>query len=147
MNLVHKIETWGNAHHPVVLDPIRIALGIFLVFKGVSFMNNTPMLHSIIANQNTLPDGVLMTMVYIATFVHIVGGIMVALGVLTRIASLIQIPFVLAGIIIATSVELPINTEIALAVVVIVLLGVFSVVGSGKLSIQTIMESQNTIFS
>jgi len=82
MNLVHKIETWGNAHHPVVIDPIRIALGAFLLFKGISFMNNTYTIHSILVNQNSigLSDSTLMFFVYLVAFVHLTGGIMIAFG-------------------------------------------------------------------
>jgi putative oxidoreductase len=149
MNLVHKIETWGNKHHPVVLDPIRIALGVFLLFKGISFMNNTYTIHSILVNQNSmgLSDSTLMFFVYMVAFFHLVGGIMITLGVLTRIAALVQIPIMIAAVIMSNSVQLPVNTETSIAIVVLILLAVFSVIGSGKLSIEKVMENQNTIFS
>jgi len=146
MNLVHKIETWGNTHHPVVLDPVRIALGMFLLFKGATFMNNTASLHSIIANQDAIavPNDLLMTIVYLVAFVHLVGGIMIALGVLTRFASLIQIPIMVGAVILANSVDLPVNTDLWLSIVVLVLLVVFTILGSGKLSIERILENQNS---
>lgn len=149
MNLVHKIETWGNAHHPVALDPVRIALGVFLLFKGISFMNNTYTIHNILVNQNVigLSDSALMFFVYTVAFIHLTGGIMIALGILTRIASMLQVPIMLAAVILSNAVHLPVNTETTLAVIVLVLLIVFSIIGSGKLSIEKIMENQNTIFS
>jgi putative oxidoreductase len=148
MNVVHKIETWGNAHHPVALDPVRIVLGVFLLFKGISFMNNTYTIHSIMVNQNviSLSDSTLMFFVYAVAFIHLAGGIMIALGVLTRIAALVQIPIMVAAVVMSSSIQLPVNTETPLAVAVLVLLIVFSVIGSGKLSIEKVMENQNTIF-
>jgi putative oxidoreductase len=148
MNLVHKIETWGNTHHPVVLDPIRIALGLFLVFKGVSFMNNTYTLHSLISNQNTLTlsESVLMCLIYLVIFVNLFGGIMIALGILTRMASLANIPVMVGAVIMTNAANSPINTDLWLAVVVLAMLVVFSIVGSGKLSIEKVMENVPTIF-
>jgi putative oxidoreductase len=145
MNLVHKIETWGNTHHPVVLDPIRIALGLFLLFKGATFMNNTASLQSLIANQNTiaLPNGVLMAVVYCVAFAHLVGGIMIALGVLTRFASLVQIPIMIGAVIVANAVDLPVNTDLWLSITVLAMLVVFSIIGSGKVSIERILENQD----
>lgn len=145
MNLVHKIETWGDTHHPVVLDPVRIVLGMFLLFKGATFMNNTASLHSIIANQNliALSNGALMGMVYFVAFAHLVGGIMIAFGVLTRIASLVQIPIVFGAVLIADAIELPGNTDLWISVIVLAMLVLFSVIGSGKISIERILENQN----
>ncbi|EHQ29211.1 DoxX family protein [Mucilaginibacter paludis] len=144
MNLVHKIETWGDTHHPVVLDPFRIVLGMFLLFKGATFMNNTASLHSIIADQNVinLSNGALMGVVYFIAFAHMVGGMMITFGVLTRIASLIQIPIIIGAIMMSNAIELPGNTDLWLSIVVLAMLIVFSIVGSGKLSIQRILENQ-----
>ncbi|RKR83742.1 DoxX-like protein [Mucilaginibacter gracilis] len=149
MNTVHKIETWGNTHHPLVLDPIRIALGIFLAFKGASFINNSYTLHAIIANQNaiTLPETILMPAVYAIAFIHLIGGMMLALGIFSRIASLVQIPIVLGAVLLSNAVQLPGNSSVWLSIVTLVLLMVFCVVGSGKLSIEKIMENQHTIFN
>lgn len=38
MNLISKIEHWGDAHHPRWLDVLRIALGIVIFAKGVSLL-------------------------------------------------------------------------------------------------------------
>jgi putative oxidoreductase len=147
MKLVHKIETWGNSHHPIALDPFRIALGLFLAFKGASFMNDNYALHSLIVNQTTinLSDAVLMNMVYLVAFVHLVGGIMIALGVMTRLAAVVQLPIMLGAVIIERSVNLPTNTELWLSITVLCTLIVFAIVGSGKISIERVLENQNSL--
>jgi len=50
MNLVHRIENWGDTHHPKFIDIVRIALGGFLLFKGIAFMNNIEYLKGLIEN-------------------------------------------------------------------------------------------------
>ena len=40
MDLLHRLEFWGDRHHPKWMDIIRIALGIFLVYKAIDFLNN-----------------------------------------------------------------------------------------------------------
>src|ERR1700744_6016728 len=100
MNMVHKIEAWGDGHHPVVWDVLRIALGIFLLLKGVAFMQNTADLKALIESQNMIDfsSGMLVAMVYYVTFAHMVGGIMITLGILTRLSSIIQIPIIFGAV-------------------------------------------------
>ena len=137
MNLVHKIENWGDTHHPVVWDVVRIALGIFLFMKGMAFMENTADLRSIIEAQDTIifPPSAIMALVYYVTFAHMVGGIMIALGILTRFSSIIQIPIVLGAVFVNDSLLSPINAQLWYSVIALALLVVFIIIGSGPLSL------------
>ncbi|XHR95986.1 DoxX family protein [Mucilaginibacter sp. UC70_90] len=99
MNLVHKIEHWGDTHHPKVLDIVRIVLGVFLLVKGITFMENTSYLRGIITDQDVIdvsPD-MLMILVYYVSFAHMVGGILIAMGILTRLGCIIQIPILVGA--------------------------------------------------
>ena len=40
MDLLHRLQFWGDRHHPKWMDIVRIALGIFLVYKAIDFLNN-----------------------------------------------------------------------------------------------------------
>jgi len=137
MNLVHKIESWGDTHHPAVWDAVRIALGIFLFLKGMAFMDNTADLRSIIEAQDTIifPPSAIMALVYYVTFAHMVGGIMIALGILTRFSSIIQIPIVLGAVFVNDSLLSPINAQLWYSVVALVLLVIFIIIGSGRFSL------------
>lgn len=137
MNLVHKIENWGDTHHPAVIDVLRIALGIFLLLKGVAFMDNTADLKGIIESQDSIEfsSGVLVALVYYVTFAHMVGGIMIALGILTRFSSIIQIPIVLGAVFVNNQLLSPINTQLWLSIVALILLVIFMIIGSGPLSL------------
>jgi len=137
MNLVHKIENWGDHHHPMVLDITRIALGVFLLLKGIGFMENSAYLKDLIENQHVMPvsSDLLMALVYYVTFAHLVGGTMIAIGTLTRLASIVQIPIVLAAVFLTDFFQSPVNTMAWPSIVALVLLVLFTVIGSGPFSL------------
>jgi putative oxidoreductase len=137
MNLIHKIEVWGDTHHPKFLDVIRVALGVFLLMKGIAFMENSTSLKTLIEDQNAVffSPAVLMFLVYYVTFAHLVGGAMVALGTFTRFASILQIPIVLAAVFLTGFFISPVNYMLWPSIAALVLLVLFTVIGSGPLSL------------
>ena len=142
MNLIHKIERWGDSHHPGFIDVVRIALGIFLFLKGLAFMENTAYLKEIIDNQTdiNLSTDVLMMAVYYVTFVHLVGGTLIALGILTRLSSILQIPVVFVAVFFVNIFDSPVNSELWYSIIALLLLMVFTVIGSGPFSLDKYLE-------
>jgi len=145
MNLIHRIEKWGDSHHPRFLDIIRILLGIFLLLKGLGFMENTANLKSLIENQSDIDvdPGLLMALVYYVTFVHLVGGTLIALGILTRFSAIMQIPVVFGAVFFINILQSPFNTDLASSVAALIFLVVFAVIGSGRLSLENYLKSCN----
>jgi putative oxidoreductase len=143
MNVVHKIEKWGDSHHPMVLDVIRFALGVFLLLKGLAFIENSAYLKDMIESQNAVPvsEGLLMTIVYYVTFAHLVGGVLIAMGTLTRFASIIQIPIVLAAVFLTDFFQSPINAMAWPSIVALALLVLFTIIGSGPLSLDRYLSN------
>jgi putative oxidoreductase len=143
MSMVHKIEHWGDTHHPKVLDLIRIALGVFLFLKGLAFMDNTAYLQGMIENQNVVhfSPGILMALVYYVTFAHLVGGTLIVLGVLTRFACIIQIPIVLAAIFLTSIFVESVNSMVWPSIIALVFLALFTVLGSGPWSLEKYLAS------
>ena len=76
---------------------------------------------------------------YIA-FAHILGGILLILGVLTRFACLIKIPILLGAIFIRTDMYKPFS-EVLLPIVVLLLLIYFLIIGNGKWQFLKFSES------
>ena len=144
MNLVHKIENWGDTHHPKILDLVRIALGIFLLLKGIAFMQNTAYLRHLIEDQDVidLSPEVLMVLVYYVTFAHMVGGILIALGIYTRLAAIIQIPIVLGAVFLTSIFQEPINTLAWPSITALILLVIFTIFGSGPISLDKYLASE-----
>jgi putative oxidoreductase len=142
-NVIHKIEKWGDSHHPRFLDIIRVALGIFLLLKGLGFMENSAALKSLIESQPDIAvsSGWLMALVYYVTFVHLVGGALIVLGIMTRFSSLMQIPVVFGAVFFIDVFQSPFNSDLLSSIAALILLVVFAVIGSGRWSLESYLES------
>jgi uncharacterized membrane protein YphA (DoxX/SURF4 family) len=137
MNTLSKVRNWGDVHHPKVLDLIRILLGLNLLVKGVQFFNNAPYLRYLIIENHVIrlsPDLISALIIYV-TYVHLVGGIMIILGLFTRLAALLQIPVVFAAVFFINILKPYMNAELWLGITMLVLLVLFVVIGSGPWSI------------
>ena len=132
MNLVQRVEHWGDAHHPQWLDLIRIALGAFLCYKGVDFLMNMGTMLDLITNRMSFGSFTSMLMSNYIAFAQILGGILLILGTLTRFACLIQIPILLGAIFFVNSDLYRPFSALALPIIVLLLLILFLVVGNGK---------------
>ena len=91
---------------------------------------------NLMANRVPFSSFMIILVGHYIVFVHILGGFLLALGMLTRFACLIQIPILLGAIIfINTSRDIfrPFS-ELLLSIVVLLLLIYFLIAGSGPLS-------------
>jgi uncharacterized membrane protein YphA (DoxX/SURF4 family) len=136
MNFLQRMEYWGDHHHPKWLDIIRIALGIFLFIKGIEFYNNLGSMMGLMENQVPFGSFAQVLLAHYVIFAHIVGGLMLALGIFTRVACLLQIPILLGAIIFinATGEMFRPFSEIILSILVLLLLIFFLIVGNGPWS-------------
>lgn len=132
MNLVQRVEHWGDAHHPQWLDLIRIALGAFLCYKGVDFLMNMGTMLDLITNRMSFGSFTSMLMSNYIAFAQILGGILLILGALTRFACLIQIPILLGAIFFVNSDLYRPFSAMMLPIIVLLLLIMFLVIGNGK---------------
>lgn len=140
MNLLKKFESWGNRHHPKWLDIIRIALGLFLCYKGVDFLRNTSELIAVMELTSPFSEFMIILVAHYVTFAHLIGGLFLAIGMFTRAACLIQIPILLGAIIFvnigATQPAFSPYSELFLSVIVLLLLFYFLIIGNGPLSVK-----------
>jgi putative oxidoreductase len=137
MSFLYKIKTWGDTHHPKILDIIRILLGLMLFLKGLAFFNNAPYLRYLIIENKIIRQSpeLISALINYVTYVHLVGGIMVFLGLFTRLAALLQIPIVFGAVFFVNILTYYINSELWLSVLVLALLSLFVIIGSGPLSL------------
>jgi len=136
MNLVQRVEHWGDTHHPQWLDILRIALGIFLCYKGVEFLTNMGTMLGLMTSKMSFGSFTAVLMSNYISFAHILGGILLILGVLTRFACILQIPIMIGAIFfINASPDMyrPFS-QLLLAIVVLLLLICFLIVGNGRLA-------------
>jgi len=95
---VKEYKSWLNTHPGVMLlmDLIRIYLGFALFFKGIYFMQNREELLKMMDNAG----GAWFAPAAVAHYIipaHLFGGLMLMLGLLTRIAAAAQIPILLGA--------------------------------------------------
>lgn len=136
MNLVTRIEDWGNTHRPGWLDFFRIALGMFITYKGAMFASNLETLKMSVDGINMRYTGVALA--HYIVFAHLLGGPLLSFGLWTRLMSLIQLPILLGAVIFVNSKEfMSAGSKMELEVSIVVLVGliVFMVFGAGKFSI------------
>ena len=134
MNTFQKVEEWGNTHQSKWLAVLRMLLGLIIFFKGLYFVQNTDALHEILAN-SAVSFYTLFLINYVA-MAHLVGGVLIAIGLITRGAILFQIPILLGAIIFVNAQKgfYSIHSELGLSILILALLIFFLVFGSGKLS-------------
>lgn len=138
MDLLHRIEYWGDRHHPRWMDIIRIALGIFLVYKGIDFLRNMGDLVTLMSIKTTFGEFSYILIGHLIVFAHIMGGICIALGVLTRFACIMQIPILLGAVFLINrpgGMAEP-YSELLVSLVVLLLLIYFLIAGNGPLSVK-----------
>ena len=138
MNILQRLEYWGDRHHPKWIDIVRIALGLFLVYKGWDFLNHMSDLTGIMST-NKYPDSIWYLLAgHYTVFVHIAGGACLALGVFTRIACLFQIPILLGAVFFLSTNEEMLRpySDIFLTILVLLLLIYFSIAGNGPWSVK-----------
>lgn len=142
MNLLQRIEYWGDRHHPKWVDIVRIALGLFLFYKGIEFLQNMSSMMNLMTNQVPFSSFILLLLSHYIVFAHLAGGVLLVLGVLTRFACLIQIPVLIGAIIFINAGVLQPFSELLLSILVLLLLVYFLIIGNGSWSVALLMEQQ-----
>ena len=101
MNNVKSLNKWANTHTYFTVDLVRIALGIFLFVKGVTFITNIQYLVDLLAPFDKANGGMYgMFMVHYIASAHFLGGIMIVFGLLTRWAIIAQLPILIGAVVI-----------------------------------------------
>jgi len=143
MNVLQRLEFWGDRHHPKWADILRFALGIFLCYKGIEFLENMSTMISRMSG--FLPNSyfALSLLGHYIVFAHLVGGLMLAFGLLTRAACILQIPILLGAIFFINQEEMfrPFQ-QMAITVVVLVGLIYFLIAGNGPWSVDKYFDEK-----
>ncbi|MBF7093158.1 DoxX family protein [Flavobacterium sp. ALJ2] len=129
MENVKNLNKWANAHTYLPVDLLRIALGVFLFMKGIFFVTNIQYLHDLISPIDKFGGGMFL-LHYIAP-AHMIGGIMIVFGLLTRWAIGAQLPILLGAILVNFMGEMH-SQNLLLAISVFIVCLFFFFYGSGK---------------
>jgi putative oxidoreductase len=140
MNYVQRIETWAEEHQAKWLALLRIVLGVTIFLKGLFFIMNTDALLAMISNSAS--DLWAVFLVHLVALTHLMGGLLIILGLITRFAVVLQIPILLGAIIFVNAQRgfYSGQSELILSIVVLALLIFFLIFGSGKFSVDEWMK-------
>ena len=122
---------------------LRILLGILLFMKGIQFIyDNTP-IKEVFEKQSTLQE--LTWLKTIIPWVHLLGGVFITIGMFSRLAILFQLPILLGAIFFSQEKISPLvfNSSLAYAIVVLVLLLIFLVIGNGPVSWKKMIDKED----
>ena len=138
MAILHQLDKWSTTH-PRLLLLLRAALGIALVAKGISFISDMISLKALLSASsfNFLPDWISL----VITWVHLLCGFLITIGLFTRLSALIQIPILIGAVIInaSTGVFTP-GSELLFSLLVLALLVFFLFEGGGELSVDEFIK-------
>ena len=96
MSVITDVERWGNSHRPAFLDIVRIVLGLYITYKGFYFITHMDEVEMTASGINTYFAGAFLA--HYVVFAHILGGPLIAVGIFTRIVSLIQLPILIGAV-------------------------------------------------
>ena len=133
MDLLHRFEYWGDRHHPKWMDIVRILLGVFLVYKGIDFLMDTGKLIGLMSRGQSFGSFIVVLLAHVVPFAHILGGVLLVLGLFTRFACLIQIPILIGALVFIQASRdnsLP-YAPFYITIVVLLLLIYFLIAGNG----------------
>lgn len=147
MTLLETIEKWGDNHHPKWMDVLRIVLGIFLCYKGIDFLQNQSMVTGPLSTKTSFGSFAVILLSHYVTFAHIVGGLLMIVGMFTRFACLIQIPIMLGAIIFVNSASDVFRpySELFLSIIILLLLINFLIIGNGPWAIHLPEEKKRIV--
>lgn len=134
MSTYKNVVDWIGGHQEVVLDIIRVYLGIGLLVRGGLFVSQTSGIGTLV-DMSQFDVGA-AAIVHYVTFAHLIGGVLLAVGLLTRIAALAQIPILIGAVFFVHLGEglLSANQSLEFSALVLFLLVVVFVFGPGKWS-------------
>jgi putative oxidoreductase len=139
MNALQKIDLWNVKHHFVFMDILRFALGLILVLKGVKFAADPQEVRILLVNGFFDPISIIFA--HYIVMVHIAGGLMIMMGLLTRVSVVFQLPIVLGAVIFTGHLALfSFYNAATQAILVFVLLLIFAFYGSGAHSVDGFMK-------
>ncbi|PYK02494.1 MAG: DoxX family protein [Verrucomicrobia bacterium] len=149
MKNINECRRWIESHMDIVIDLVRMYLGVGLFVKGIYFLMHQGELKKLLEGADNLAFGQGAVAHYIIP-VHLVGGLLLAIGLLTRLAALAQIPILIGAIFYIWLPEVLVfeqRQNLEFSALVLFLLTLIFVYGAGRFSVDYLItrkESRQT---
>jgi uncharacterized membrane protein YphA (DoxX/SURF4 family) len=144
---MNEMRSWIKSHADLVIDAMRIYLGVGLFFKGIYFMQHRDEMARLMDQLGNLWFVPLAIEHYVAPM-HIVGGALLAAGLLTRVAALSQIPTMLGAVLyvhLPKALYFEPRQSLEFSVLVLFLLCLIFVYGAGRFSVDYVLTGKKKI--
>ncbi len=128
---------WAEAHPKVWLDCVRIYLGLGLFIRGVFIISNTraEFIQTLLQRME-YPWIVTVGLLHYIALAHLIGGLMLTVGLLTRIAAWVQVPILAGAVFIHRGEGLMSGGQsLEFSALVLFLLVTFAISGAGPVSV------------
>lgn len=135
---MQRFVAWADSHRDLWLDCIRIYLGLGLLARGLLLITNTSTGYFIDLLQHTGQPWLLTgTLLHYVMLAHFIGGLLLTIGFLTRLAAMVQIPILAGAVFIVHRQDglFALGQSLEFSALVLFLLVVFAVCGAGKYSL------------
>jgi len=131
------------SHRRIPVDLVRIFLGVALFVKGVQFYLDPTFVTESLTRGGWF-EAVPGVVLYYIVLAHIVGGSLLAIGLLTRISVLVQLPVLLGAAFIVSLPEGPLSYthRFEFTALVLFLLLMILLHGGGRLSVDHYLKSR-----
>ncbi len=132
MDAYRRLVEWTRHFQGEALDVIRAYLGVGLFVRGVLLVQDS----TLMLQHTAEPAFVSAALMHYVAVAHLVGGLLLAVGLFTRVAALVQVPILFGAVFFVHLHEglLAAGQSLEFAALVLVLLLVLSVFGSGRWS-------------
>jgi len=97
MGSIERCKLWLQAHDDLFLDLVRIYIGAGLFVKSFYLLHHRDYLTQVISGSGNLWFGPATVAQYVI-IAHMVGGALLAFGLMTRLAAFIQLPILLGAV-------------------------------------------------
>lgn len=122
----------GQRPYKFFTDALRILFGVFIIYKGVFFLDQTDYLDNLLRGING--KGTYFILMHYVALVHLCGGFFIVLGLLTRWCAILQLPVLVGAVLINFMGEMHVNHFI-LASLGLIICCLFMYYGSGRHSV------------
>ena len=131
---------WIEEQKGIFVDLVRIYLGIGLFVRGVLFLDQPALLSDAMSDTGSF-GGTGAALMHVVALVHLGGGVMLALGLATRIAAMMQIPILLVAVfgVHAQQGLMDPGQSLEFSALVLFLLVIIFIRGSGPLSLDKVI--------
>jgi len=97
MESFNSLQSWAEENYGLGFEILRIYLGIGLIIKGIHFVVNSDFLMGTLVEAGHL-DFANTLITHMVGLGHIGGGALIAIGLITRVGAIIQIPILIGAL-------------------------------------------------